>query len=94
MLTKKPLSRAIYIVAAKRTPFGTFGGALKDLSATDLAVVAAKAALSAKQPSEPKAALAEVQAAAGKAVLVAGASAVQIGTANFYDPTASARLVG
>lgn len=47
MLTKKPLSRAIYIVAAKRTPFGTFGGALKDLSATDLAVVAAKAALSA-----------------------------------------------
>ncbi len=47
MLTKKPLSRAIYIVAAKRTPFGTFGGALKELSATDLAVVAAKAALSA-----------------------------------------------
>jgi acetyl-CoA acyltransferase 2 len=47
MLTKKPLSRAIYIVAAKRTPFGTFGGALKDLSATDLAVVAAKAALGA-----------------------------------------------
>ncbi len=46
-MTKKPLSRAIYIVAAKRTPFGTFGGALKDLSATDLAVVAAKAALQA-----------------------------------------------
>ena len=26
--------------------------------------------------------------------LVAGASAVQVGTANFYDPTVSARLVG
>lgn len=47
MLTKKPLSRAIYIVAAKRTPFGGFGGSLKDLTATDLAVVAAKAALAA-----------------------------------------------
>jgi acetyl-CoA acyltransferase 2 len=46
-MTKKPLSRAIYIVAAKRTPFGTFGGALKDFTATDLAVVAAKAALQA-----------------------------------------------
>ena len=47
MLTKKPLSRAIYIVAAKRTPFGTFGGSLKDLTATDLAVIASKAALTA-----------------------------------------------
>jgi acetyl-CoA acyltransferase 2 len=47
MLTKKPLSRAIYNVAAKRTPFGNFGGSLKDLTATDLAVVAAKAALAA-----------------------------------------------
>ncbi|MCY0988307.1 acetyl-CoA C-acetyltransferase [Nannocystis sp. ILAH1] len=46
-MTKKPLSRAIHIVAAKRTPFGTFGGALKDFTATDLAVVAAKAALQA-----------------------------------------------
>ncbi|MEZ4380248.1 MAG: thiolase family protein [Nannocystaceae bacterium] len=46
-MTKKPLSRAIYIVAAKRTPFGTFGGTLKDLTATDLGVVAAKAALDA-----------------------------------------------
>ncbi|MCA9635754.1 MAG: thiolase family protein [Myxococcales bacterium] len=46
-MTKKPLSRAIYIVAAKRTAFGTFGGALKDMSATDLGVVAAKAALTA-----------------------------------------------
>jgi acetyl-CoA C-acetyltransferase/acetyl-CoA acyltransferase 2 len=35
----------VVILAAKRTPFGTFGGALKDLSATDLAVHAAKAAL-------------------------------------------------
>ena len=35
---------SIVFVAAKRTPFGTFGGALKDWSATDLAVHAAKAA--------------------------------------------------
>ena len=35
----------IVILAAKRTPFGTFGGSLKDLGATDLAVHAAKAAI-------------------------------------------------
>src|SRR5512133_2870124 len=35
----------VVILAAKRTPFGTFGGALKDLTATDLGVHAAKAAL-------------------------------------------------
>ncbi len=46
-MTKKPLSRAIYIVAAKRTAFGTFGGSLKKFTATDLGVIAAKAALEA-----------------------------------------------
>ncbi len=40
-------TREAVILAAKRTPFGTFGGSLKELSATDLAVHAAKAALSA-----------------------------------------------
>ncbi|XP_055333155.1 3-ketoacyl-CoA thiolase, mitochondrial-like [Paramacrobiotus metropolitanus] len=35
----------IFIVGAKRTPFGTFGGKLKDHTSTDLAVVAAKSAL-------------------------------------------------
>jgi acetyl-CoA acyltransferase 2 len=35
----------IWILSAKRTAFGTFGGALKDLTATDLAVESAKAAL-------------------------------------------------
>lgn len=38
-------SREIWIVGAKRTAFGAFGGAIKDLSATDLAVEASKAAL-------------------------------------------------
>jgi acetyl-CoA acetyltransferase family protein len=38
-------SKDLWFVAAKRTPFGTYGGALKDFSATDLAVHAAKAAL-------------------------------------------------
>ncbi len=40
-------SKDLVFVAAKRTPFGTYGGALKDFSATDLAVHAAKAALAA-----------------------------------------------
>jgi acetyl-CoA acyltransferase 2 len=38
-------STDIVFLAAKRTAFGTFGGALKDQSATDLAVHVAKAAL-------------------------------------------------
>src|SRR5262249_58837202 len=41
----KAFAREIWIVGAKRTAFGTFGGALKDLTATDLAVEASKAAL-------------------------------------------------
>ncbi len=41
----RSLSREIWIVGAKRTAFGTFGGTLKDLTATDLAVEASKAAL-------------------------------------------------
>jgi acetyl-CoA acetyltransferase family protein len=35
----------IVIVGAKRTPFGSFGGSLKDVSANDLGVAAAKGAL-------------------------------------------------
>jgi len=41
----KKLEKEIWIVAAKRTPFGDFSGALKDVSAIDLAVVASKAAI-------------------------------------------------
>jgi acetyl-CoA acyltransferase 2 len=40
-------SRAVFIVAAKRTPFGTFGGKLKGLTATEMAKVASVAALKA-----------------------------------------------
>lgn len=43
------LTRGIYIVAAKRTPFGGFGGKLADKSSTDLAEVAAKAALTSSK---------------------------------------------
>ena len=39
------LSKEIVIVGAKRTAFGTMGGALKGISANDLAVHAAKAAI-------------------------------------------------
>ncbi|ADO74308.1 acetyl-CoA C-acetyltransferase [Stigmatella aurantiaca] len=35
----------IYFLSGKRTPFGTYGGSLKELSATDLGVESAKAAL-------------------------------------------------
>ena len=41
----KPIPTEIVFLAAKRTPFGTYGGALKDVSATDLAVHASKAAI-------------------------------------------------
>jgi acetyl-CoA acyltransferase 2 len=49
-------TRDVVFLSAVRTPFGTFGGTLKDLSATDLAVFAAKAAL-----ERAKVAAAEVQ---------------------------------
>lgn len=41
----RPLSTEIVILSARRTAFGTLNGALKGLSATDLAVHAAEAAL-------------------------------------------------
>eukprot|EP01031_Cornospumella_fuschlensis_P050134 gene50134-61350_t len=37
--------KAVFIVGAKRTPFGAFGGKLKQIGATDLAAHSAKAAL-------------------------------------------------
>ncbi len=40
-----PAPAGVWIVAGARTGFGAFGGALKDLSATDLAVFAAAAAI-------------------------------------------------
>jgi len=39
------LTKGIFIIGAKRTPFGAFGGKLKHLSATDLAVISSKAAI-------------------------------------------------
>jgi len=41
----KKLSKELWIVAAKRTPFGALSGALKGVSAIDLAVHASKAAV-------------------------------------------------
>jgi len=37
--------KGVYIVAAKRTAFGSFGGKLKNMSATDLGVIASNAAI-------------------------------------------------
>ncbi|PBC28595.1 3-ketoacyl-CoA thiolase [Apis cerana cerana] len=39
------VTKGIFIVAAKRTPFGSFGGKFTNKSATDLSVIAAKSAL-------------------------------------------------
>ncbi len=39
--------KEIVFLSGKRTPFGTFGGSLKDLTATDLAALSADAALEA-----------------------------------------------
>ncbi|MFL5433638.1 MAG: acetyl-CoA C-acetyltransferase [Myxococcales bacterium] len=47
----KPIPTEIVFLSAKRTPFGTYGGSLKDLTATDLAVHAAKAALAQSKVS-------------------------------------------
>jgi len=52
------LSKSVVVVAAKRTAFGTMSGALKGLSATDLAATAAKAAL--EQCSVDRAAIGQV----------------------------------
>ncbi|KAJ8716974.1 hypothetical protein PYW08_005373 [Mythimna loreyi] len=41
------INKGIFIVAAKRTPFGRFGGAFKDIYPADLLAVAAKDALKA-----------------------------------------------
>ena len=43
----------LFILSAKRTPFGSFGGKLKGFTATDLAVHASKAALSDVKGLEP-----------------------------------------
>jgi acetyl-CoA acyltransferase 2 len=40
-----PVGTGIFIVGAKRTPFGAFGGALKHLSATQLGVIATQASM-------------------------------------------------
>ncbi|KAM5304168.1 3-ketoacyl-CoA thiolase, mitochondrial-like isoform 1-T1 [Glossophaga mutica] len=45
------LRAGVFIIAAKRTPFGAFGGLLKDFTATDLTEFAARAALSAGKVS-------------------------------------------
>lgn len=41
------VGRGVFIVSAKRTPFGKFGGKLKGITATELCRVAASAALEA-----------------------------------------------
>ena len=44
-MAKSDRDRDVFFLSGRRTPFGTFGGTLKDWSATDLAVASAEAAL-------------------------------------------------
>ena len=46
-------SRDVVFLSGVRTPFGSFGGTLKDFSATDLSVHAAKCALERRSPGHP-----------------------------------------
>jgi acetyl-CoA acyltransferase 2 len=46
--------KGVFVVAAKRTAFGKFGGKLKDMSATDLQVIANKAAIEQSKLSADK----------------------------------------
>lgn len=46
-ITNLTVMKKIYIVSAKRTPIGSFGGKLSSLSAIDLGVIASKAAVTA-----------------------------------------------
>ena len=47
MSVANALKEGIFVVAAKRTPFGAFGGSLKAFSPTDLQALASAAALKA-----------------------------------------------
>src|SRR5688572_6721209 len=51
-MSARPPARDIVFLSGARTGFGTFGGALKDFSATDLGAIAAKGAL-ARSGVEP-----------------------------------------
>ena len=46
-MTTQGHSRDVVVLSGKRTGFGTFGGSLKDFSATDLGVVSSRAAIDA-----------------------------------------------
>lgn len=48
------LSKSVFVVAAKRTPFGTFGGTLKAHSPTDLSVLASNAAIASANNLTPE----------------------------------------
>src|SRR5258705_3015828 len=50
---REPSMKDIVIIDGARTAFGTYGGALRDTSATDLGVIAAKGALE-KSKGDPK----------------------------------------
>lgn len=49
-----PIFKDIFIVAAKRTPFGKYGGKIKDISSTDLQTIVNKAALAQSKLSPEK----------------------------------------
>ena len=44
-LANTSLGKKVYLVAGKRTPFGKFGGSLKNISGLDLALAPSRALL-------------------------------------------------
>ena len=69
--------RPVFVVAAKRTPFGTFLGSLQNVTATDLAAHATKAALASGN----------VPAEAVDAVIVGNVAQVSELTSLFFTST-------
>jgi len=51
LLLRMSLLKDVFIVGAKRTPFGSFGGSLKNMSAVELGAHAARAAIASSLPS-------------------------------------------
>ena len=46
-MNKRGANKELVVLSGKRTPFGTFGGTLKDFTATDLGAISAASALEA-----------------------------------------------
>jgi len=91
------LKRGIFVVSAKRTPFGAFGGALKDINATELQAIANKAAIEAAgiQPENVDSVfVGNVMQSSACAAYVARHSALKVGIPQHVPALTVNRLCG